>query len=86
MIPLKILYLARDTETICLFENRPVREIFENGFAFVDTKSKWHSQLQDDELKNHIRIGDVLEIPLYSKDFFEKILYELNFLKNYISQ
>lgn len=81
MTPIKILFLARDTESICLFENKPVREIYENGFSFIDTKSGWYSEMTDLTLKNHIGVGDIIELPLITKDFFDKAIAELDFLK-----
>lgn len=81
MTPIKILYLARDTSSICLFENKPVREVYENGFSFIDTKSEWYSELTDLTLKNHIGVGEVIELPLIKRDFFDEAISELDFLK-----
>lgn len=79
MTPIKTLYLARDTESICLFENKPVRDVSENGFSFIDTKSKWFSKLTDPNIK--IEIGEIIELPLINKVFFEQALSELEFLR-----
>ena len=79
MTPIKTLYLARDTTSTCLFENPPVREIYENGFAFTDNKSKWYSELTG--LDNEIKIGEVFELPLIKKDFFDEAISVLDFLR-----
>lgn len=81
------LYLARDTESICLFFNPPVKEIVEEGFYFVDTKTdefleikKSHPQYE--ELKNHIGVGEIVKLPQHKAEFFQKITEELEFLKD----
>lgn len=59
---IKTLYLARDTDTVCLFENKPVIETFPDGFAFIDTKSQWFSELKDANLKKDLNIGEIIKI------------------------
>ena len=81
MTPIKTLYLARDTDSITLFENPPVKETLENGFAFIDTKSRWYSELTDSKLKEHIKVGEVYELPLIKKAFFDEAIAELDFLR-----
>ncbi len=81
MTPIKTLYLARDTDSITLFENFPVREIYENGFAFIDTKSTWYSEMKDHSLKERIGIGEIIELDLISKEFIEVFNAELDFLR-----
>ena len=80
MTPIKTLFLARDTTSITLFENEPVKEIYEDGFYFIDTKSRWFSEMEDNNLKNHIGVGEIIELPLIRKDFFDKVVLELDFL------
>jgi len=80
MTPIKTLYLARDTDSITLFENVPVKEVTETGYYFVDNKSNWYSEMIDERLKNHIGVGEIIELPLITKDFFEKVISELDFL------
>lgn len=80
MTPIKTLYLARDTDSITLFENKPVQEVTENGFYFIDNKSNWYSEMIDERLKNHIGVGEIIELPLITKDFFNEVVDKLDFL------
>jgi len=79
MTPIKTLYLARDTDSITLFENVPVKEVTETGYYFVDNKSNWYSEMIDERLKNHIGVGEIIELPLIEKAFFEAVVKMFTF-------
>lgn len=58
------IYIARDTESICIFQNKPEKIGIKDGFFyFVDPKSKEHLEIKEppDDLKNHIGVGEMFE-------------------------
>lgn len=65
------LYIARDTETICLFLDEPKKAGSKDFFVFV---GKEFLELKDETLKNHIGVGEYFsfDIPLPVKGYYHQ--------------